>query len=143
MQVPQPNEGDSGKPIKLLDRVRNRMRVLHLSKRTEETYVSWISRYVYFHRERRGEWVHPENLIGEDVTHFLTYLAVDRRVAASTQNQAFSSLLFLYTKVLGRELKVWLAQSAMHLSALIYAHVSTLGPSRVRSRLDSLLTDAD
>ena len=76
MQVPQPNEGDSGKPIKLLDRVRNRMRVLHLSKRTEEAYVSWISRYVYFHRERRGEWVHPENLIGEDVTHFLTYLAV-------------------------------------------------------------------
>ena len=74
MQVPQPNEGDSGKPIKLLDRVRNRMRVLHLSKRTEEAYVSWISRYVYFHRERRGEWVHPENLIGEDVTHFLTYL---------------------------------------------------------------------
>jgi len=106
MQVPQPNEGDSGKPIKLLDRVRNRMRVLHLSKRTEEAYVSWISRYVYFHRERRGEWVHPENLIGEDVTHFLTYLAVDRKVAASTQNQAFSSLLFLYTKVLGRELKV-------------------------------------
>jgi len=106
MQVPQPNEGDSGKPIKLLDRIRNRMRVLHLSKRTEEAYVSWISRYVYFHRERRGEWVHPENLIGEDVTHFLTYLAVDRKVAASTQNQAFSSLLFLYTKVLGRELKV-------------------------------------
>ena len=54
MQVPQPNEGDSGKPIKLLDRVRNRMRVLHLLKRTEEVYVSWISRYVYFHRERRG-----------------------------------------------------------------------------------------
>ena len=106
MQVPQPNEGDGGKPIKLLDRVRNKMRVLHMSKRTEEAYLSWISRYVFFHRELSGQWVHPENLDGNDVSSFLTHLAVDREVAASTQNQAFSALLFLYAKVLGKELKV-------------------------------------
>ena len=93
MQVPQPNEGDGGKPIKLLDRVRNKMRVLHMSKRTEEAYLSWISRYVFFHRELSGQWVHPENLDGNDVSSFLTHLAVDRDVVASTQNQAFSALL--------------------------------------------------
>ena len=93
MQVPQPNEGDGGKPIKLLDRVRNKMRVLHMSKRTEEAYLSWISRYVFFHRELSGQWVLPENLDRNDVSSFLTHLAVDREVAASTQNQAFSALL--------------------------------------------------
>lgn len=106
MHMEQPNEGGSEKPMKLLDRVRNRMRVRHMSKRTEEAYVSWISRFVYFHRELKGEWVHPDNLDGNDVSNFLTYLAVNREVAASTQNQAFSALLFLYTKVLGKELKV-------------------------------------
>jgi site-specific recombinase XerD len=93
-------------PPKLMDCVRNKMRVLHLSKRTEEAYVGWISRYIHFHRELRGEWVHPVNLGNGDVNEFLTHLAVDREVAASTQNQAFSALLFLYTRVLGKELKV-------------------------------------
>ena len=106
MQVGQPNEGTGGKPIKLLDRVRNNMRVRHLSKRTEEAYIGWISKYIHFHHELLGEWVHPEKLDGSDVSNFLTHLAVDRNVAASTQNQAFSALLFLYTKVLGKELKV-------------------------------------
>jgi integron integrase len=91
---------------RLLDRVRNKMRVLHLSKRTEEAYVCWISRFIYFHRDRCGEWVHPANLGNGDINDFLTHLAVDREVAASTQNQAFSALLFLYTKVLGKELKI-------------------------------------
>jgi Phage integrase, N-terminal SAM-like domain len=86
MQVPQPNEGEGGKPLKLLDRVRNMLRVMHLSKRTEEAYVAWISRFIYFHRDLRGEWVHPEILDGNDVSNFLTHLAVDREVAASTQN---------------------------------------------------------
>jgi len=77
-----------------------------MAKRTEEAYLSWISRYIFFHRELREQWVHPESLDGNDVSSFLTHLAVDREVAASTQNQAFSALLFLYTKVLGKELKV-------------------------------------
>ena len=106
MQVLQLNEGNGEKPPTLLDRVRNKMRVRHMSKRTEEAYVNWISRYIYFHRDLQGDWVHPENLDGNDVSIFLTHLAVDREVAASTQNQAFSALLFLYTKVLNRDLKV-------------------------------------
>ncbi|MEQ1829893.1 MAG: integron integrase [Pirellula sp.] len=106
MQVPPSNEGEGGKPLKLLDRVRNKLRVMHLSKRTEEAYVAWISRFIYFHRDLRGEWVHPERLDGNDVSNFLTHLAVDREVAASTQNQAFSALLFLFAKVLGKDLKV-------------------------------------
>ena len=69
------------------------MRVLHMSKRTEEVYLSWISRYVFIHRELSDQWVHPENLDGNDVSSFLTHLAVDRDVVASTQNQAFSALL--------------------------------------------------
>ena len=93
MQVPHPNEADGSKPIKLLNRVRNMIRVLRVSKRTEEAYLSWISRYVFFHGELSGQWVHPENLDVNDVSSFLTHLAVDREVAASTKNQAFSALL--------------------------------------------------
>ena len=106
MHIEQPIGGNGEQPVKLLGRVRNRMRVRHMSKRTEDGYVSWVSRYVLFHRELQGEWVHPENQDGNDVTAFLTHLAVDREVSASTQNQAFSALLFLYTKVFGKELKV-------------------------------------
>jgi integron integrase len=83
----------------LLERVREELRARHLSRRTEKAYVAWIRRYVVFHERR-----HPRDLGAADVTRFLTWLAVERRVSASTQNQAFAALLFLYRQVLGMPL---------------------------------------
>jgi integron integrase len=80
---------------KLLDRVREAIRVRHYSRRTEEAYAHWIPRYVVFHRK-----AHPATLGADAISKFLTWLAVDRRVSASTQNQALSALLFLYREVL-------------------------------------------
>ena len=87
---------------KLLDQVRDKMRVKHYSIRTEQTYTDWIKRYIYFHDKR-----HPAEMGAEEVEAFLTHLAVAGKVAASTQNQAKSALLFLYREVLGSELP-WL-----------------------------------
>jgi integron integrase len=80
---------------KLLDQVRDACRVRQFSRRTEEAYVGWILRYVLYHRKR-----HPAQLGADDVTDFLTNLAVEHRVSTSTQNQAASALLFLYREVL-------------------------------------------
>lgn len=85
-------------PVKLLDQVRALIRMKHYSIRTEEAYVSWIKRFILFHEKR-----HPKDLSHEDIEAFLSYLAVTRKVAASTQNQAFNALLFLYDKVLHLE----------------------------------------
>ena len=93
--------GGLSEPPKLMDRVRGKLRVLHLSKRTEEAYVGWIVRFISVHRDPAGRWVHLENMTGAEVSEFLTHLAVVREVSASTQNQSLSALLFLYTKVLG------------------------------------------
>lgn len=82
-------------PVKLLDQVRNRIRMKHYSIRTEEAYVSWIKRFVIFHDKR-----HPKELDARDIETFLTHLAVKRKVSASTQNQAFNAILFLYNQVL-------------------------------------------
>jgi hypothetical protein len=68
---------------KLLDRVRDAVRVRHLSLRTERTYVQWISRYILFHGKR-----HPAEMAEAEINAFLTHLAVDGRVSASTQTQA-------------------------------------------------------
>ncbi len=84
---------------KLLDRVRQLMRVRHYSLRTEEAYVGWIRRYILFHGKR-----HPNELDEKDVSDFLSNLAIKGRVAASTQNQALNALLFLYKEVLRSEL---------------------------------------
>ncbi len=91
---------------KLLDDVRGKMRALHVAKRTEEAYVSWIYRYLLFNKGKFGDWVHPSQLGSNDVNAFLTMLAVERNVAASTQNQALSALVFLYSKVLNSEIKL-------------------------------------
>jgi integron integrase len=85
---------------RLLDRVRWHLRVKHYSLRTEKTYVDWIRRYILFHGKR-----HPDEMGEPEVAAFLTHLAVDSNVAASTQNQAFSALLFLYQQVLDRKLE--------------------------------------
>src|SRR6266545_1534972 len=89
-------------PVRLLDRVRGKIRVKHYSIRTEQAYVDWIKRFIVFHGKR-----HPSELGPADVESFLTHLAVEYTVAAATQNQAKSALLFLYREVLGTELP-WL-----------------------------------
>lgn len=83
---------------KLLDRVREAIRTRHYSRRTEEAYVHWIRRYIVFHGK-----AHPSTLGAEKISAFLTGLAVQQQVSASTQNQALSALLFLYRVVLGIE----------------------------------------
>jgi integron integrase len=80
---------------KLLDRVRAAVRVRHYSRRTEEAYVAWIRRFIVFHGKR-----HPSEMGGDEIGKYLTDLAVNRNVSASTQNQALSALLFLYRQVL-------------------------------------------
>ena len=80
---------------KLLDRVHEAMRSRHYSRRTEEAYVGWIKRFILFHNKR-----HPASMGGDEVNAFLTSLAVDGQVSASTQGQALSGLLFLYRYVL-------------------------------------------
>ncbi len=89
-------------PVPLLQKVRARIRVRHYSIRTEQAYCDWIRRFVIFHGKR-----HPSELGAAEVEAFLTSLAVEGRVAVSTQNQAKSALLFLYKEVLGAELP-WL-----------------------------------
>ncbi|HEY2710935.1 MAG TPA: integron integrase [Chthoniobacterales bacterium] len=84
---------------KLLDRVRWHLRVKHYSIRTEQAYIDWIRRYICFHAKR-----HPNEMGEEEIARFLTHLAVEKHVAASTQNQALSALLFLYQQVLERKL---------------------------------------
>jgi integron integrase len=84
---------------KLLDQVRDRIRVKHYSIRTERAYLDWIKRFIYFHGKR-----HPKDMGAPEVEAFLTHLAVAGNVASATQTQALSALLFLYKEVLGLDL---------------------------------------
>lgn len=102
MCVPHEPAPDGAPKPRLLDRVREAVRTRHYSRRTEKAYVAWVRRYILFHAKR-----HPAEMGGDEVTRFLTSLAVQGRVAASTQNQALSALLFLYREVLGQDLP-WL-----------------------------------
>jgi len=86
--------------VRLLDRVRVTLRTLHYSARTEKAYVGWIRRFILFHGKR-----HPETMREIEIGAFLSSLATETKVAASTQNQALAALLFLYQEVLGRELQ--------------------------------------
>jgi integron integrase len=87
----------SAKP-KLLDQVRITMRAAHYSKRTEESYVNWIKRYIHFHNKR-----HPNVMGTEEIRNFVTSLAVDHNVSASTQNQALQAILYLYKNILKKD----------------------------------------
>ena len=87
---------------RLLEVVRSRLRAKHYSPRTEEAYAGWIRRFVRFHGRR-----HPREMGEAEVVAFLSSLATQGRVAASTQNQALSALVFLYSEVLNAELD-WL-----------------------------------
>ena len=91
-------EPESAKP-KLLDQMRDVLRRRHYSYRTEHTYVDWVRRYILFHGKR-----HPRDMRETEITAFLSWLARQGKVAASTQNQALSALLFLYKEVLKLEL---------------------------------------
>lgn len=86
-------------PSPLLSALREAIRVRHYSIRTERAYVGWVKRFIRFHGYR-----HPEELGSADISRFLTWLATDRHVSASTQSQALSALLFLYAQVLNRPL---------------------------------------
>jgi site-specific recombinase XerD len=94
-QRPAPTRLPSARPLKLLDRVRAAIRARHYSLRTEESYIAWIRRFILFHRKR-----HPAEMGTAEVNEFLTDLAVKQHVAASTQNQALSAILFLYQVVM-------------------------------------------
>jgi integron integrase len=83
---------------RLLDQVRQTIRRKHYSLGTEATYIDWIKRYIFFHRKR-----HPKEMGAAEMEQFLNYLAVEKRVAASTQNQALSALVFLYREVLRQD----------------------------------------
>ena len=94
----EPSEKSAVTPPRLLDQVRDQLRVKHYSIRTEQAYVGWIKRYIIFHHKR-----HPAEMGKQELEAFLTSLAVQRNVSASTQTQALSALLFLYKAVLGLE----------------------------------------
>lgn len=81
--------------MRLMDQVRDKIRYKHYSLRTEQAYVGWIKRFIYFHNKR-----HPSDMGAPEIESFLTYLASKRKVSASTQNVALSSILFLYKEVL-------------------------------------------
>jgi integron integrase len=84
-----------GRPPRLLDQVRDKLRTLHYSYRTEQQYLQWVRRYILFHQKR-----HPREMGAPEVEAFLSHLAFVRKVSASTQNQALAALLFLYREVL-------------------------------------------
>ena len=84
---------------KLLDQVRQAIRTRHYSPKTEDAYVGWIKRFIFFHNKR-----HPVEMGETEIGQFLSSLATDSRVSASTQNQALNALLFLYREVLGKDI---------------------------------------
>ena len=91
---------------KLLDIVRDEIRLKHYSIKTEKSYVGWIKHYIFFHNKK-----HPIEMGKSEIEAFLTYLATQRRVSPITQNQAFSTILFLYREVLGVDMSGWNIQA--------------------------------
>ncbi len=129
---------------KLLDQLRDVLRLKHYSYRTEETYLDWVKRYTLrvFHGKR-----HPQDMGAPEIQAFLVHLATQRQVSASTQNQALSAILFLYREVLHQEVEPVLPSSAKrperlptvltHDEVMIYTHVLQRGGLAVRSPLDA------
>ena len=101
-EAPECERGGRAIPLRrprLLDQVREAIRTRHYSRRTEAAHVGWIRRFILYHQKR-----HPAEMGEVEVAAFLTHLAVEQRVSASTQNQALSALLFLYRVILKRDL---------------------------------------
>lgn len=128
-ELSPPSAAGGGEP-RLLDRLRQEVRVRHYSGRTEEVYVEWARRFIVFHGKR-----HPGELGAPEVTRFLNYLAVERGVAASTQAQAKSAILFLNRAVLGTQLP-WLDEIVTGRSPRRLPIVLT--PSEVRVLLNHM-----
>ena len=97
--LPQPpsTTPSRGEP-RFLDQVANACRLKHLSYRTEQSYVGWVRRFILFHNKR-----HPQNLGPTEVRAFLTHLVVNRKVSASTQNQALNAIVFMYREIVRRD----------------------------------------
>ena len=85
--------------VKLLDQVRIELRINHYSRKTEESYTSWIKKFILFNNK-----IHPEKLGPEEIRNYLNYLSINRHVSSSTQNQALQGILFLYKNVLKKEI---------------------------------------
>jgi integrase len=117
-------------PPRLMEQVRAKIRARHYSRRTEDAYVHWIRRFIVFHRRR-----HPRELGAQEISAFLTALAVDHHVAASTQNQALSSLLFLYREVLQQDVGTVTVLPRARMPARVPV---VLTPSEVRRVLEQL-----
>jgi len=96
-----PNVPSKSQGKKLLEQVSDAIRLKHYSARTEKTYIEWIRRYILFHKKR-----HPKDMGADEIREFLTHLATERTVSASTQNQALSAILFLYRNVLGQDVDI-------------------------------------
>lgn len=112
------------KPPKLLDLVRDAMRRKHYSYKTEKSYTNWIIRYIKFHGKK-----HPNTLGSEHVSQFLTSLAVQGKVSASTQNQALNAIIFLYKQVLGiklSEVNALRARTSTHIPVVLSANEVTM-----------------
>jgi integron integrase len=90
--------------MKLLDQYEAACKVRRLAPRTIPTYKRWVEEFLRFHHDRLGRWVHPQEMSEAEVEAFLTHLAVNRRVAESTQNQALGAILFLYRHVVRKDL---------------------------------------
>jgi integron integrase len=94
-----PQDPPSPKAKKLLEQVSDAIRIKHYSQRTEQTYIDWIRRYILFHNKR-----HPKDMGVPEIQAFITHLATQRHLSASSQNQALSAILFLYRHVLNKEI---------------------------------------
>ena len=90
--------------MKLLDKYEAACKVRRLASRTIQTYRRWVEEFLGFHHDRTGQWIHPNEMGEPEVEAFLTHLAVNRRVAESTQNLTLGAILFLYRRVLQKDL---------------------------------------
>jgi hypothetical protein len=122
--------GESRQPKRLVDRLREASRARRLGRRTQAAYLRWIRRFIVFHGKR-----HPERMGQEEVARFLAVVATEAGASASTHNQAFTALQFLYQGMLGRELPALgtLAHPSARQSPTVGA-----GRSEVRARLANL-----
>ena len=84
---------------KLLDQVRINLRTNHYSPKTENSYIGWMKRFILFNNKQ-----HPEKMGAEEIKQFINYLAVEKHVSSSTQNQAFQGILYLYKNVLKKDI---------------------------------------
>ena len=89
---------ESSKKVKLLDQIRITLRTSHYSRKTEESYLSWIKQFIIFNNK-----IHPDKLGAEEIRNFINHLAVNRHVSSSTQNQALQGILYLYKNVLKKD----------------------------------------